>query len=1010
MAHFHFEIDASATYGITAPTLEILIDGVVVSSSLITQQTGVGLDYLQYELEYSGASPSLLQFRFNDGGEGGRSITIDNVRINGINVDTTYITMMILNNGQISGINTAYIDHLSGRTAPVLADLPAETITGSAGEDKIVGTSEPAVINAGGGADRIRGLGNDDAIFGGAGNDTIFGAGGNDIIVGEDGDDMIYGEAGADLLHGGAGNDTINAGDGNDTINGGIGNDTLIGAIGDDIIFGEDGNDTISSGIGNDYLYGDAGDDILSAGAGNDILYGGLDNDSLYGEAGDDLLYGEGGNDILYGGAANDTLYGDNGDDTLYGGAGLDLLYGGDDDDNISGGAGNDTVDGGTGTDTYVLAGNWGNYFISLSGSTYTLVASVGADGTDSVINIENFQFANGTILAANLINVAPTGANATLTAAEDTSYVFSVANFGFSDANTLDSLSAVRIDSLPALGQIRLSGIAVMAGQIITAANIAAGNLTFMSATDGNGSPYTSFSFSVRDAGGLYDPAPNTMTMNVTAANDAPVITSNGGSAAASVSLGENGTAVTTVTATDPETAVFTYSISGGLDASRFIINATTGILTFVVAPNFEVPADSGSNNIYDVRVRVSDGMLFDEQDIAVTITNVNEAPTVTSNGGGATASVSVSENGTAVTTVTATDQDASTTFTYTISGGLDASLFTINATTGVLAFIAAPNYELPLDSGADNAYDVRVRVSDGALYDEQNILVMVTDVSEGDVGSTPGTAAPITVGGGSSGSIDTGGDRDWYSVTLTGGVKYAIWARGTPTEAGTMTDPRIYSIRNAAGTSVNSGDDDGGIGYDSLLYFTPGSTGTYYIEMGAYSSGQTGTFTLSVFTGGNTYTGSNGGNTLTGTANADYLDGLNGADTLNGAAGSDILDGGAGNDILIGGTGADVLMGGTGADTFRFTSSDAVDSIVDFSTSESDRLDIANILTGFAAGVSDIDDYLQFQTVGGDTIMRVDTDGAGTGAGFTQIAELLGTSGLNAQTLYDSGLIIAV
>ena len=82
-----------------------------------------------------------------------------------------------------------------------------------------------------------------------------------------------------------------------------------------------------------------------------------------------------------------------------------------------------------------------------------------------------------------------------------------------------------------------------------------------------------------------------------------------------------------------------------------------------------------------------------------------------ITSNGGGATAAVSVAENTTAVTTVTATDTDAGATLTYSIIGGADAAKFTINATTGVLAFVSAPNFEAPTDAGANNVYDVRSR-----------------------------------------------------------------------------------------------------------------------------------------------------------------------------------------------------------------------------------------------------------------------------------------------------------
>ena len=98
------------------------------------------------------------------------------------------------------------------------------------------------------------------------------------------------------------------------------------------------------------------------------------------------------------------------------------------------------------------------------------------------------------------------------------------------------------------------------------------------------------------------------------------------------------------------------------------------------------------------------------------MTVTNVNDnAPVITSNGGGATAAVSVAENGTAVTTVTATDSDAGATLSYSITGGADAAKFAINASTGVLTFVSAPDVESPTDTGGNNVYDVQVQVSDG-------------------------------------------------------------------------------------------------------------------------------------------------------------------------------------------------------------------------------------------------------------------------------------------------------
>src|SRR5437773_1553648 len=90
---------------------------------------------------------------------------------------------------------------------------------------------------------------------------------------------------------------------------------------------------------------------------------------------------------------------------------------------------------------------------------------------------------------------------------------------------------------------------------------------------------------------------------------------------------------------------------------------------------------------------------ILNDRQALSVTVTNVNEAPVITSNGGGATAAVSVAENTTAVATVTATDPDAGQTKTFSISGGADAAKFNIVAGSGVLTFNTPPDFEAPTD-----------------------------------------------------------------------------------------------------------------------------------------------------------------------------------------------------------------------------------------------------------------------------------------------------------------------
>ena len=85
-------------------------------------------------------------------------------------------------------------------------------------------------------------------------------------------------------------------------------------------------------------------------------------------------------------------------------------------------------------------------------------------------------------------------------------------------------------------------------------------------------------------------------------------------------------------MTASDADTPVasLSYSIAGGVDADLFAIDAKTGGLTFKEAPDFEKPADDGGNNVYDVVVKVFDGLNATKQALAVTVTGGDDAPSV--------------------------------------------------------------------------------------------------------------------------------------------------------------------------------------------------------------------------------------------------------------------------------------------------------------------------------------------------------------------------------------------
>ena len=142
--------------------------------------------------------------------------------------------------------------------------------------------------------------------------------------------------------------------------------------------------------------------------------------------------------------------------------------------------------------------------------TTITYTVSDGHGGTDT---------ATVTVNVGN--NTPPAGADHTVVTAEDTGRSFSAADFGFSDADAGQTLAAVRIDTLPGNGTLALNGVNVVAGQIVSAADL--GSLVYTPELNANGNAHTTFTFSVQDSAGAFDTVPNTITVDVTPVNDAP-------------------------------------------------------------------------------------------------------------------------------------------------------------------------------------------------------------------------------------------------------------------------------------------------------------------------------------------------------------------------------------------------------------------------------------------------------------------------------------------------------
>ncbi len=286
---------------------------------------------------------------------------------------------------------------------------------------------------------------------------------------------------------------------------------------------------------------------------------------------------------------------------------------------------------------------------------------------------------------------------------------------------------------------------------------------------------------------------------VTITSVNDSnPVVTSGN-----AISVSENIPTVTTITATDADipSQPLTYAIIGGPDAARFAINSSTGELTFVTAPDFDLPADAGADNLYNVTVQASDGELVGTQDVAVTLIPINDnAPVITSIAG-----ISVTENNAVVTTVTATDADLPPQpLTYSIAGGADSTLFAVNPSTGELTFTAAPDFEMQKDAGMDNVYNVTIQASDGTFAITQDMAVTVTPVND----NMPVIASPASFSipeNSTAVTILTATDADLPTQPLTysiiGGVDSALFTVNSSTSALDFVTARDYEAPNDAG-----------------------------------------------------------------------------------------------------------------------------------------------------------------------------------------------------------------
>ena len=323
------------------------------------------------------------------------------------------------------------------------------------------------------------------------------------------------------------------------------------------------------------------------------------------------------------------------------------------------------------------------------------------------------------------------------------------------------------------------------------------------------------------------------TKTITVQAINDDPVITSS-----ATFNAAENQTAVGTVTATDVDLDTPMFSISGGADAALFSIDTNTGVLTFDSARDFETYTDADNNGIYEVQVTASDGNGgSDVQAISVTVTNVNEAPSLISLSNDNVDENTDTSSGYSVGALTTSDEDAGDSASYSIVGGADAAVFSIGG-AGSDELILTDGV---LDFETQASYEVTVRVTDsGGLTKDQLFTINVNDLNTApSITSTAITSATedsiynynITTSDGDGDTLTITATTLPSWLTLTDNGNGTAILSGTPSNAevgnhnvvievsdGALTDTQSFtiSVANTNDAAVIGGTDTGSVTED--------------------------------------------------------------------------------------------------------------------------------------------------------------------------------------------------
>ena len=498
---------------------------------------------------------------------------------------------------------------------------------------------------------------------------------------------------------------------------------------------------------------------------------------------------------------------------------------------------------------TYTITSNPSNGVLSGTAPNLTYTPTANYNGSDSFsfsANDGNFDSNVATVsITVSAVNDVPAATADIATTDEDTSVIVSVlAND--SDLDSSLNAASVTIVSAPSQGS--------------TSINTATGAITYTPTANSNGSD--SFTYTVNDVEGATSNTA-TVSITVTAANDAPVATAD------SATTNEDTNVVVNVLANDSDLDsslnAASVAIVGAPNQGSASINTATGAITY--SPN----ANSNGSDSFTYTVNDAEGATSNTATVSITITAVNDVPVAADDSASTNednavqvavlandsdidnalnaASVTVASNpsngatsvntGTgAITYTPAANFNGTDTFTYTVQDAAAGMSNTATVTITVNAQNDAPNATADTaNTPEDNAISIDVAANDSDIDDGDSVdassLVVVTNASNGSAVVTAGEIVytPNLNFNGTDTFTYTINDQNGASSNVAAVIVNVTGVNDLPTAANdsaTLEEDESTVIDVAA----NDSDIDGTIAANTVTIVTPASHGTTAID----------------------------------------------------------------------------------------------------------------------------------------------------------------------------------